>query len=89
MLVNVFGMEVEENEANYWSDYIRNNIKEELLDAILREIGEPLSGRVQISRKIFWQDSSMICGTFKASNGKSGTYSVLKSITPCPVVNLY
>lgn len=85
MLVNVYGMEVPEYEADYWRTYIRQNIKDELHEAIGQEIGKGIPYKTHI----LWQDDIMISGIFKACNGKEGSFSLLKLITPCPVVNVY
>ena len=84
MLVNVFGMVVEENEADYWSKYICKNMKDELREAVYKEIGK----RVSFKTHIIFQDNYLISGTFESKCGKKGTFSLLKSITPCPVVCL-
>ena len=85
MLVNVYGMMVEEHEVDSMKAIVRKTMKDELHEAIRQEIGKGVSFKAHI----FWQDDIMICGTFKACNGKKGTFSVLKSIVPCPVVNLH
>ena len=85
MLVNVMGMVVEEKDADYWSQYIRQNMKDELREAVYQEIGERTCFKTQIS----FQDKEMIGGTFETKCGKKGTFSLMKSLTPCPVVYLH
>ena len=85
MLVNVYGMIGQEHEVDSMREEGLKIMKDELHEAIWQEIGKRVPFKIHIS----WQDNCMICGTFEANNGKKGTFSVMKSIVPCPVVNLH
>ena len=84
MLVEVFGMVVEKNEVDYWIAYIRQNMRDELREAVYQESGER-----SFTTHIIFQDKEMISGTFETKSGKKGSFSLLKSLTPCPVVCLH